>query len=189
LAPRPPRFNVPFQPPFSLVNRTALSLFNVVYSRIRRERAVVSMEKFFYPLDAVGMWNRLYGPKGLLQWQALIPVGADELAREILSASDRSGSGSFLTVLKSMGKVPAAGMMSFAGPGLTISLDFPFDSAPLPLLSRLDAMVAEAGGRLYPAKDARMSGQHFRRFYPNWEEFSKYVDPGFSSSLWRRVMR
>ena len=77
--------------------------------------------------------------------------------------------------------------MSFARPGITLALDFPRREPVVRLLEHLDEIVAAAGGRLYPAKDARMSGEHFRQFYPQWKEFSQYIDPKFSSSFWRRV--
>jgi FAD/FMN-containing dehydrogenase len=123
----------------------------------------------------------------MLQWQALIPLSSREVAREILSAVARSGSGSFLTVMKVMGDHPSPGLLSFSGRGLTIAFDFPYDAVLLKVLARLDAIVAEAGGRLYPAKDARMSGSNFRRFYPQWQDLLAYIDPRFSSSFWRRV--
>jgi hypothetical protein len=153
-----------------------------------RKSSVEPLARFFYPLDSVGMWNRLYGRNGLIQWQALIPAGCRSLAREILATAARSGSGSFLSVVKVMGDIPPAGLLSFSGHGITIALDFAYSPALLAVLTRLDDMIAEAGGRLYPAKDARMSGAHFRRFYPNWEEFVPFIDPKFSSSFWRRVM-
>jgi hypothetical protein len=139
---------------------------------------------FFYPLDKIAGWHRLYGPRGMIQWQALIP--AAEAAREVLSASKRVG-GSFLTVVKVMGDHQPEGLLSFSGPGINISLDFANDGTVLEGLPRLDEIVAEAGGRLYPAKDARMSGLHFRRYFPRWEELLPFIDPRFSSSFWRRV--
>jgi FAD/FMN-containing dehydrogenase len=189
--PQPPKVSLPVDPPFSVLNRLTLKMFNTVYYRAMPgsgKTSVVPMEKFFYPLDAIGGWNRLYGRAGLIQWQALIPLTCRELAREILASAARSGSGSFLTVIKVMGDMAPAGMLSFAGHGITIALDFAYDPALLGTLERLDEMVAEAGGRLYPAKDARMSGAHFRRYYPGWEEFLPFIDPKFSSSFWRRVM-
>ena len=100
-----------------------------------------------------------------------------------------SGLASFLAVLKVCGEVRSPGMMSFPKPGITLALDFPIrDGKTFALVDRLGAMTAEAGGRLYPAKDARMTGEQFRNFYPRWQEFSAYIDRRFSSSFWRRVM-
>ncbi len=185
-----PKFRVPFELPIQPLNRYTLKLFNTVYYRskaAKRTCATVPLEPFFYPLDAIGEWNRIYGREGMIQWQALIPLKCREAAREILQAAARSGSGSFLTVMKIMGDHPRAGLLSFSGPGITIALDFPYDRSLLDVLTRMDDIVAEVGGRLYPAKDARMSGPHFRSFYPQWEQLLPYVDPRFSSSFWRRV--
>ena len=96
---------------------------------------------------------------------------------------------SFLTVLKTFGDVESPGMLSFPEPGVTMAVDFRMDGQrTLNKLNELDKMVVEAGGKLYPAKDARMKPEHFKQFYPNWKEFSEYIDPKFSSSFWRRVM-
>jgi FAD/FMN-containing dehydrogenase len=84
--------------------------------------------------------------------------------------------------------MPSLGLMSFARPGVTLALDFPNDGArTLQLLESLDAITREAGGAVYPAKDARMSASSFRRYFPAWEQFQRYIDPKFSSSFWRRV--
>jgi hypothetical protein len=90
-------------------------------------------------------------------------------------------------VLKEFGDIPAVGLMSFPRQGYTLAMDFPLGTSTLTLLAGLDALVAEVGGRVYPAKDARMSSSSFRRFYPQWKEFAEYIDPRFSSSFWRRV--
>jgi FAD/FMN-containing dehydrogenase len=91
-------------------------------------------------------------------------------------------------VLKTFGDVPSPGMLSFPLPGANLALDFPNGGeATLRLFERLDAIVRDAGGRLYPAKDARMPGALFRAGYPRWQEFSQHVDPKFSSNFWRRV--
>ncbi len=181
---------VPDVVPVNLLNRHTIQLFNRAYywvKNARRSTSTIHFEPFFYPLDAIGSWNRLYGPAGMLQWQALIPLAARDATREILAMAARSGSGSFLTVMKVMGSHPAAGLLSFSGRGLTIAFDFPNHAGSRKLLSRLDQVVAEAGGRLYPAKDAAMSGEHFRQFYPQWTNLLPYLDPRFSSSFWRRV--
>lgn len=189
----PPRplLAIPADLPEFALSRMTIGLFNALYFRKqwRREaRSTVDYLPFFYPLDMLLDWNRLYGASGLLQWQCLVPYeGGPEAVREILGHVNRSGQASFLTVLKTMGNRPSVGMLSFPRPGITLALDFPRRGAVEPLLQRLDEIVVAAGGRLYPAKDARMSPAHFRRFYPQWEEFSKYVDPKFSSSFWRRV--
>jgi hypothetical protein len=185
-APTGPHVSIPGVFPFSVLNRGTLRLFNSAFYRARpdRKRAVAPLRPFFYPLDSIGEYHRIYGPGGMVQWQGLVP--SREAVREILAASTDVG-GSFLTVMKVMGDHASAGLMSFSGSGITIALDFPYSRAVLEGLPRLDDIVAAAGGRLYPAKDARMSGVNFRRFFPQWQELLPFIDPRFSSSFWRRV--
>ncbi len=186
-----PALRVPFDFPSFALGRFSIGAFNELFYRkqLRRvSRQTVDYEPFFYPLDSLLEWNRLYGKAGLLQWQCLVPwAGGPEAVAALLKETHRSGQASFLTVLKTMGSKPAAGMLSFAGPGITLALDFQRGGETLKLLDRLDSIIAEVGGRLYPAKDARMSGASFREFYPKWREFEWFRDPAFSSSFWRRV--
>src|ERR1700728_5391990 len=107
---------------------------------------------------------------------------------QVLKAITASGLASFLAVIKVFGDVASPGMMSFPRPGVTLALDFPIRrEVSFDLMDRLAAITAEFGGRMYPAKDACMSAAHFQRFYPQWQEFSIYIDPLFSSSFWQRV--
>jgi FAD/FMN-containing dehydrogenase len=185
--------SVPFAPPFSLVNRASLRLFNTLVYHSQRTRRAFSCEHYesiFYPLDGILHWNRLYGPRGFYQYQCVIPgeEGRDATA-EMLTAIARSGQGSPLAVLKRFGAVPSPGMLSFPREGITLALDFPNRGQALQqLFAKLDAIVHSAGGRLYPAKDGRMPGKLFRDGYPRWREFAGYIDPRGSSSFWRRVM-
>ena len=192
--PEPPRTNLrmPFTPPFSLVNRFSLRPFNTLYyhrQRARRQQGAVHYSPYFYPLDGIRDWNRMYGPRGFLQHQSVLPPATARAATAaLLREISRSGTGSFLAVLKEFGERPSLGMMSFPRPGTTLALDFPNDGAAVSaLFDRLDAIVAEAGGAIYPAKDAHMSGAMFRQGFPRWEEFQAYIDPKFSSGFWRRV--
>jgi hypothetical protein len=184
---------VPFMPPFSMVNAASLRIFNTAYYHAQtrdRRRALIDYAPFFYPLDAILHWNRLYGPQGLHQYQCVVPsaVGRDATA-QLLQAIAGSGQGSFLAVLKMFGPLTSPGMLSFPRAGLTLALDFPNRGERLErLFSNLDAIVKNAGGRLYPAKDARMPGSLFRSGFPRWQEFSRYIDPRCSSTFWRRVM-
>lgn len=184
------RLSVPIDfPPFAL-SSLAVRVFNAVYFRKQledSESAVVPFEPFFYPLDAIGRWNRIYGRRGFFQYQLVVPEDSGAI-RTILEAISRAREGSFLAVLKTFGPLRSPGMMSFPRPGVTLALDFAnHGPRSLALFERLDAIVRECGGGVYPAKDARMSGESFRRFFPQWEQFSRYVDPRFSSSFWRRV--
>jgi FAD/FMN-containing dehydrogenase len=167
-------------------------LFNAWWYRRQRERRQtrkVHFQSFFYPLDSIGNWNRIYGPKGMLQYQCVLP-GEDgrEVLRQMLGAIAESGNGSFLAVLKIFGERLSPGLLSFPRPGVTLAVDFPTSPDVFRLLDRLDDMTREVGGAVYPAKDARMSGESFHEYFPAYERFAEYVDPGFSSSFWRRVM-
>ena len=184
---------MPFTPPFSLVNTLSLRAFNTLYywrQPARRKRTVSHYRPYFYPLDGIGHWNRMYGPRGFMQHQCVLPPAhASDGVAALLKEISRSGHGSFLAVLKEFGSIPSLGMLSFPRPGTTLALDFP-NTGPdvFRLLDRLDAIVAEAGGAIYPAKDARMSPAIFRSGYPRLQEFSCHIDPAFSSGLWRRLM-
>ncbi len=185
------RFALPVAPPFSLVNNLSLRLFNAFWYARQRERRVsrtTHYSSFFYPLDAIANWNLMYGPRGMLQYQCVLP-GTDGRAamQEMLRTIAASGRGSFLAVLKVFGDVASPGMLSFPREGVTLALDFPNQPDVFRLLDRLDAMTLEVGGAVYPAKDARMSAATFRAGFPQWEAFSEFVDPAFSSSFWRRV--
>jgi FAD/FMN-containing dehydrogenase len=106
----------------------------------------------------------------------------------MLERISRSGQGSFLGVLKLFGTVASPGLLSFPRPGVTLALDFPNQGEPTRrLFEELDVIVREAGGALYPAKDARMRPEDFQRSFPNWRQFAAWKDPQCSSSLWRRV--
>ena len=186
------RLSFPFDPPFALVNGPSLRLFNALYYRRQRQervRSIVHYRPFLYPLDAIGAWNRLYGSAGLLQYQCVVPHAHAEAAiNEILGTIAGAGTGSFLAVLKVFGDLPSPGLLSFPRPGVTLALDFPNQGArTFDLLDRLDAISMAAEGAIYPAKDARMSADTFRRSFPRWNELEPFIDPRFSSSFWRRV--
>ncbi len=179
-------------PPVSLINGLSLRAFNEAYFRLhaRDGEARVHYQPFFYPLDHVGHWNRIYGPAGFYQYQSVIPsLHAKEATEQMLAAIKASGQGSFLAVLKVFGRMPSLGMLSFPQAGVTLALDFPNrGQASLQLFERLDRIVAEAGGRLYMAKDARMPATMFQQGYPLWEAFLSLRDPGISSAMSRRLM-
>lgn len=183
---------VPLDPPMSLINGLTSALFNQLYFRKqlkRRQASVGHYNGFFYPLDALTDWYRIYGQRGFLQYQFVIPYEETiEPIRDIFQRIARSRQATPLVVFKTFGEMRSPGMLSFPRPGVTLALDFPNNGARLlRLLDELDEIVFANGGALYPAKDARMSGASFRRSYPNWETFAQYIDPKFSSSFWRRV--
>lgn len=125
----------------------------------------------------------------MYQYQSVIPPQSQvEATRDMLKAISASGQGSFLAVLKTFGDRPSPGLLSFPRVGTTLALDFPNrGDATLKLMARLDEIVLEAGGRLYPAKDGRISARMFQAGYPNWQEFASHKDPAFSSYFWKRV--
>ncbi len=183
---------VPFAPPMSLVNAVSLRVFNTLHyhrQRGRRKRTSVHFQGFFFPLDRILHWNRLYGPAGFYQYQCVVPMSvARDATTELLDTIARSGLGSFLAVLKRFGSPVSPGMLSFPREGVTLALDFPNKGAAVErLFQSLDRIVSAAGGTLYPAKDARMPGALFRSGYPRWQTFADYIDPACSSSFWRRV--
>jgi FAD/FMN-containing dehydrogenase len=186
------RLSVPFDLPVPLIGKTTLTAFNALYRRqtFGAERSKrVGFRSFFYPLDAIGRWNRLYGPRGLLQHQSVVPVaGGIAVVADLLARSQRAGLGSFLTVLKVFGDRPSPGLMSFPQPGLTLTLDFANGGpAVFALLDELDAVVVAAGGRINPYKDARMSPATFAASFPQADAFAAHIDPAFGSLFWSRV--
>ncbi|MBM3533680.1 MAG: FAD-binding oxidoreductase [Alphaproteobacteria bacterium] len=187
--PRAPR-RIPLTPPISPVNGWTLRAFNELYYRLpRAPRSLQHYRTHLYPLDALRDWNRLYGPRGFLQHQCVVPAtSAPEAMRAILGAIAEAGDGSMLAVLKMFGDMPGRGLLSFPRPGASLALDFPFRGpSTLALLDRLDRIVMGAGGAVYPAKDARMSGETFRRGFPDWQKLEATRDPKIMSAFWRRV--
>jgi FAD/FMN-containing dehydrogenase len=187
-----PKLVFPFDAPSFALNHLSVSLFNTAFFHKQIHKRVVALqdyEPFFYPLDKVLHWNRMYGKRGLLQFQYAIPWDhAKEGTIAILQEVAKSGLASFLAVLKAFGDVPSPGMMSFPKPGITLALDFPIKpDKSFPLFRRLADMTLEFGGRLYPAKDAAMTASQFQTFYPQWEQFARYRDPLLTSSFWERV--
>ncbi len=187
-------WSFPVELPFPLINTWSLKAFNSLYYRkqlVQARHTFIHYEPFFYPLDGIRYWNRIYGRQGFLQYQCAVPTAsAQESIRVLLEAIASAGKGSFLSVLKVFGNRPSPGMLSFPRPGVTLALDFPNEGQPtLDLLDQLDLIVAGAGGAVYPAKDARMSANHFQEYFPRWKEFESLMDPRFSSSFWRRVAR
>ncbi len=189
-----PKLSMPVDLPEFLMNKTTIGAFNTAYygkQFSKRKSGLVDYEPFFYPLDSVLHWNRAYGKQGLLQFQNVMPWEPGEYQAgftELLKAITASGLGSFLAVIKIFGDIPSPGMMSFPAPGPMIALDFPVrGDRAFALCERLADITAEFGGKMYPAKDACMTPRHFQRFYPQWQDFARYIDPAFSSAFWQRV--
>ncbi|MGE0628837.1 MAG: FAD-dependent oxidoreductase [Hyphomicrobiaceae bacterium] len=184
--------SLPVEVPAGLINRWTLKAFNRLYYAAgcrKRGLRLVHYAPFFYPLDAVRNWNRAYGRSGFYQYQCVIPMASAEPAiAQMLLAIAASGEGSALAVLKTFGNKPSPGMLSFPFEGVTLALDFANRSSrTLELFNRLDWIVAQAGGRLYPAKDGRMPASMFRAGYPMLDRFTPHIDPRFRSDFWRRM--
>jgi FAD/FMN-containing dehydrogenase len=182
----------PVDAPESLLNSQTVGLFNRLHYAMQRRKAGTSQQhyaSFFHPLDSIGNWNRLYGRRGFWQYQCVVPLATmKDAITALLAEVARSSQRSFLAVLKTCGDVRSPGLLSFPLAGATLALDFPNrgDSTQT-LLARLDAIVREAEGRLYAAKDGRIPKQMWSGGYPNLDRFTTYVDPAFKSDFWRRV--
>lgn len=177
-------------PSFSL-NRFTIKKFNDLYYYLHTRKPGIQniyYKNFFFPLDAIKHWNRIYGKRGFVQYHCVLPKENLVQMNEILTTVVAADAGAFLSVLKTFGDLPSPGMLSFPMPGITLALDFPLrGDRTLSLLNTLDTIVSQAQGRVYPAKDARMSASAFQTFFPRWQDFQPYIDPKFSSSFWRRV--
>ncbi|MDZ4364340.1 FAD-binding oxidoreductase [Brevundimonas sp.] len=187
-----PRRTVPFDAPGFVMNPITLKALNVAYrikEACRPRTAVQHYSEVFHPLDAIAGWNRMYGPDGFYQYQCVIPLEAGrEPLRRLLAIVSESGEGSTLAVLKLFGDVPSPGMLSFPRPGYTLALDFPNRGArTMTLMAQLDEVVAQAGGRLYPAKDGRMERGLFEAGYPGLSQFRDWRDPACQSEFSRRM--
>lgn len=186
--------NIPVHTPSLLLNKWSMSAFNYAYytKAQHNEESFTSLIQYFYPLDTIGGWNKLYGRKGFVQYQFVIPEAeALDQMKNILKHISQSGKGSFLAVLKKLG-AENQNLLSFPMQGYTLALDFKYNEGTVNILSELDRMVIEYGGRIYLAKDAVMSEQTFKASYQNWEQFEavrqKYGAIGsFSSQQSKRL--
>ncbi len=188
-------FAVPFDAPGGMINRASVGAFNAVYYRRGAARAgppeLVGWDPFFFPLDSIGDWNRIYGSRGFLQHQCVIPAATAHAALgTILERISSGGRPSFLAVLKQLG--PGRGPLSFPMEGFTLALDMPVTDDVEGLLGDVDRVVREAGGRIYLAKDARQSRETFEAGYPRLDAFRdvrRALDPDgrIASRLSRRL--
>jgi FAD/FMN-containing dehydrogenase len=184
---------VPFHAPKFLLNSLTIALFNELYFHKQFKKlyhAKMHYAPFFYPLDSIGQWNKLYGKSGFLQYQCVIPFeNAKEVISDMLQLMKKQQMGSFLVVLKTFGEIASKGILSFPMPGMTLAMDFPMRGAEtLRLLDQFDEILIQAGGRVYPAKDARMKPEHFRIWYPAFERMNRIKDPMIQSTFWKRMM-
>jgi FAD/FMN-containing dehydrogenase len=189
----PPKITIPFDLPESTLNPLSIRMVNSVIQGIQASANPIGhYEGFFYPLDKIVQWNRGYGRRGFTQYQFVIPFDdGPAKMRKILITILSSGELPFLNVLKRLGK-ESGGVLSFPREGYTFAIDFPIREHTAALLRRLDAMVVEAGGRIYLGKDSFTDASTFRTMYPEvdrWLETKAKCDPDrvFTSNLGRRV--
>lgn len=171
--PEPREKSLPIDFPDFALNSIGVSLFNTLYYNKNFKKQLqkrVPYRPYFYPLDAVLHWNKMYGRRGFTQYQFVIPKSERATLRNILDEIAKAKSASFLAVLKLFGK-ENENWLSFPKEGYTLALDFPIRSGIFDLLKRLDKLVLDAGGRLYLTKDATMSKAMFEAGYPNWRKF------------------
>ena len=184
---------IPFNFPSWTLNIFTISIFNFAYfNKILKKvsRQKVHYESFFYPLDSVRDWNKIYGENGLFQFQCVIPHHyAEEGLLEILKTIKVSGQGSFLAVLKTFGNVESLGLMSFPTEGLTLALDFPNrKESTFRLIKKLYQLVLKHNGRIYPAKDMLLSKEMFDEMYnQSILRFEQVRDKNYQSDWWKRV--
>jgi FAD/FMN-containing dehydrogenase len=189
----PSSVNVPFEFPSRSLNAVTVRILNAAIEQVQAHGAAIThYEKFFYPLDVVGQWNRGYGRRGFTQYQFVIPFeDGSRRMREILGRIAKSGHVPFLNVLKRFGP-ESEGLLSFPFEGYTFAIDFPVRDGLAGFLRGLDELVLDAGGRVYLGKDAFLSADFFERMYPRLGRFrevkAKYDPEGvFTSNLARRV--
>ncbi|MDK1388063.1 FAD-binding oxidoreductase [Sinorhizobium sp. 8-89] len=186
------RFSLPFSLPFNPLNTITLRALNECRFRRERPAETVSTMKwtsYFYPQDAIGDWNRLYGPRGPCQHQSVYPIeNAPEITARLLETARRAGHASVQTVLRRFGDIVPRGLLSFARPGFALTLDFADQGdATAKLLDALDRIVMDAGGSVNPCNDTRMSPEIFEASFPSWERLEKLRDPAMVSDFWRRT--
>ncbi|MBU45723.1 MAG: FAD-linked oxidase [Spirochaetaceae bacterium] len=187
-----PGLSVPFFMPGFALNALTLRILNGAIDYVQSHAGQFShYDSFFYPLDAINNWNRGYGKRGFTQYQFVVPVeGARKSIRRIMEEIAAGGCKPFLNVLKKFGK--GTNYLSFPMPGYTFAIDFPISKKLFPFLKRLDALVLDAGGRIYAGKDATLDAQSFAAMYPEldaWKKVKKKYDPKnmFQSDIGRRL--
>ncbi|MEL0028960.1 MAG: D-arabinono-1,4-lactone oxidase, partial [Perlucidibaca sp.] len=194
-APGAARLRLPVNVPAMALNRYSVKAFNAFYYRWegRKQKPFhCDISPFFYPLDGIRDWNRLYGKPGFVQYQFLLPPEqAAAGLQAVLQRLSKAGNASFLAVLKRFGP-GGSGLLSFPAPGYTLALDLPLRHDTLGLLDTLDAVVLDHGGRVYLAKDARLSASALARMYPQldeWRQIRRRLDPDglFVSALGQRL--
>lgn len=181
-----------FLPENKILNSFSIPLINQIFYQKNKffKNKTISFDQFLFPLDSIPSWNRLFGRQGFYQYHLIVPNSSSgkEAIKKIIFLVMNTKEGSALTSMKIFGGKPSLGYLSFARAGISLAMDIPeAGRSTAELFSKMDEIVLDAGGALYPAKDARMSKEMFRASFPRWKDFITYVDPKCSSSLFRRV--
>ena len=181
----------PFTPPFSFVNNLTLKILNNFYFFLNKDKKneLQNYRSFFFPLDVLRNWNRAYGKKGFYQYQFVVPMeSAEEVMHLVVDELHKNNHIPALSVLKTFGEIESLGLLSFPMKGLTLAIDIQNKgNKTLNLLDSLDEIILNNHGRIYPAKDCRMSSYTFNQSFKDFEKFCKFVDPKFSSSFFERI--
>ena len=184
---------LPYFLPFNIVSKRLMEIFNLIYFSIGKPKIPKSIKKthyssFFYPLDIIGGWNKLYGKKGFYQYQlALKETSSSKGLREILKVIKNSDVKPTLSVLKTFGPKKSKGLISFATEGSTLTMDFPKNNQVKALFAELNKIVLKNEGRINPSKDFNIDSYYFRHFYENFSEFELFKDAKIESDFWKRV--
>ena len=190
-----PKINIPFNFPSFALNRFSIKIFNwLYYNKVRSKisHQKVDIDTFFYPLDSIENWNRIYGKKGFTQYQFILPKEQSyEGLSQILAKISKSKMGSFLAVLKLYGKANK-NYLSFPIEGYSLALDFKIQKGLFELLNQLDEIVSKYHGKIYLTKDVRVSEKRFKQGYPNIDKFIDFrqthkMDKKFNSLQSKRI--
>ena len=170
-------WNIPFFFPTFALNYLSMKIFNTIFynKQVRSDRStIIHYDPYFYPLDSIGSWNRVYGRKGFLQYQFVVPFdGGQDIMRSFLKKTSERGMLSFLSILKTLGN-ESGGLLSFPKPGYTLALDIPLKNKNIiGFLSGLTKEITRGGGRIYLAKDAIISKDDFNYMYPKFKDFKR----------------
>jgi decaprenylphospho-beta-D-ribofuranose 2-oxidase len=179
--------SLPPLPPINLINKFSVRAFNEFWFRKPLKEGLLHYRQFLHPLDGIADWNKIYGPKGFVQYQFVIPFGEEDFIYMVMYELRKSGIASFLGVLKKFGESNSR-YLSFSKPGWTLTVDIPaklygYQS----LLDQLDSALCQIGGRVYLTKDSRLNKTHFRKMYPeydSWRALKQALDP---ENYWRSL--
>lgn len=180
--------NIPFFFPAFSLNEWSIAWFNRLYfwRNRKQKQGLIDYDSFFFPLDSIHNWNRIYGRNGFTQYQFVVPFEKGSQAiLEVIEHIQSKRIYPFLTVLKAFGKGNSSSALSFPMPGYTLALDFKICKSLFPFLDGLDAIILRYGGRVYLAKDCRLSKENFKKMYPM--EMEKFGESAFSSLLSQRI--